>query len=442
MGTPTHRLLDGGNLSIPDIDTFHEMYSKCVLKNERIYAVALKTTPVFRMFFDMDIHIVDVSCVTKEWFLRLGKYVYSTLSELFDESITYKDTKMLMCTADLKQVRKNGVDCHKCGVHIHFPDIHLTVEMACRVRAAVAQKLANNFVTDGPTSWEDDVDETVYASNGLRMLYSRKSGRCTKCTSNTRDGCQYCFGQGKVDEGRAYTPLYTMVQSTEGQLQTLHEGVTDAADVLRYVSETCIRSHRSTPSHTFNESPPCWFEDPYAPSLLCQPAEDQEGQVKKKKRRVLTEGVSDVESSLSNKQTLTATECATISDWMNKMVRRKQLPKQYKGVKIPTAFSFTTNSGRSHLIARLDSQYCMNIGREHSTNTVYLEVNFCLKRAYMKCYCRCNTTEGRRKRNAKDEIMRCKEYRSDPIEIRDLALSLDSPTVEHEDDAVMFDGFC
>ena len=65
----------------------------------------------------------------------------------------------------------------------------------------------------------------------------------------------------------------------------------------------------------------------------------------------------------------------------------------------------------------------MNIGREHATNTVYVLFNLLTNRACLKCYCRCQTTEGRRT-VVNGKVQMCKDYSSLPLDCTSMKLSI------------------
>lgn len=414
---PTHRLLDGGNLSVKNMNSFYESYARAVMHGEKVYVVELKTEPVFKMFFDADIHTTED--LHDAWYERFSKYVMGAVSELFSESISSEDIEVIVCKAESKSTKKNGVQCTKHGLHVVCPTISVDREMALRIRNAVVQKLSNNLNYMGPTGWEDDIDEVVYGANGLRMPFSHKMMRC-KCSLKERDGCERCFGKGTVDEGRPYLPL---LKINGNMIIEPYSNITTLEGVLYFVQQSSIRSTHVLPSHKFNAMPPCWFEDP---DVL---------QVTKtiytsKKRKSFSEGYAAVESTLHDKLNLAPEDIHQINMLIQKLVRKRILPKQYKNVEIPSAFSFTRNGLRSNIICRLNSQFCMNIGRDHTTNTVYLELNTNTQQGFLRCYCRCDTTEGRRKIDFKGNVLKCKDYKSDPIDIRELKLTSFCSTTE------------
>ena len=401
----THYLLDGGKLVVP-IDQeaeFLRRYAAFIHQGGRAFVVSRRSYPVFCMFFDFDVHVTDIQ--PAEWFEAIAKYVLSAVKEMMEAS---EDLYLLLCATDVKRTTKAGVECVKHGIHIHIPLLHVTKATAQVLRTAVVQKLANNLgeraCPAGPTTWAEDVDAAVFEGNGLRILFSRKLITCPTCKNRSRDGCGTCLGEGRTDEGRAYTPLIKIDENFRTHALT-------GACALEMLRETSIRSARTTESHAQRSTPPCWLE---MPDLLVAPA--------KKSRRAaksfndvghLQEGVADVESSLRDKADLTEEQLSSIRKWIAKEVRNGRLPKAYSGVDVK-GFTFSVFGSRCMAFVRLASSYCANIGREHATNTVYLEFDGRSQLCYCKCFCRCDTVEGRLSRNSAGRPVRCKEYRSTP----------------------------
>lgn len=412
----THNLLDGGELSVPDSEhnNFLKVCAECICDGEKLYIVEQRSHPGYYLFFDLDIFLFETLDDTKsnDLYLKLCKLIVATINELFDD--TLQQFEINCSVANHKQTKKHQKDCYKYGVHITSPSIVVNKNKMLKVREAVVQKLQNNLEKQGPTSWDEDIDKVVYESSGFRMNFSRKGGRC-KCTQKQRDMCEKCEGTGKVDEGRPYMPLFTMDNTYSYTLyQTNPEALTFdfVYDILK---KTSIRTTQETNVH-FNQTPPSWFED----TTLFKPPE---GLIITPKKRKLTEGVDSVECKLENKIELSADDLHSFNKWFHSMCNKKQLPQQYKGIYVTRAFSFTNNNVRSNIIARIDSQYCMNIGREHATNTVYMLINTLTKRAVMKCYCRCETTEGRRS-VIRGKTQMCKDFSSSSIDASELKLNI------------------
>ena len=404
----THYLLDGGKLVVPDSDeaAFLSTYADYVSKGGRAYVVSRRSYPVFRMFFDLDVHLTDSP--PEGWHERLGKYILGVVQELFDDT---EDQTLIICATDIKQATKAGRECIKNGIHVHFPNLHVTRETACFIREAVIQKLCNHMgerpSPSGPTTWHDDVDAAVFAGNGLRLLYSRKMIICPTCKSRGKEGCITCLGVGRVDEGRAYTPLFRI----NHQFQT--ENI-ESSDMKSMLIETSIRSTRQESSHALRPTPPCWMEIPDLTSGR-RPRDNK----RRRSTTGLNEGHQEFESNIVEKQPVTSDTLDMIKKWIARQAKTGLLPKQYSGVDID-AFTCVVSGSRSLAFVKLSSCFCSNIAREHATNTTYLEVDGRSQLCYQKCFCRCDTTEGRRVRTASGKIMRCSEYRSTPCSSSEL----------------------
>lgn len=450
--TATHNLMDGGELCVPDADddveTFRHLYARAVCANEPIFVVEQRSRPVYRLFFDIDAHLFQPPEDVCAWHVSVCRYICGTLGELFGDCVAH--FRMLYCVAAPKQHRKNQHDCVKYGAHVVVPDLHVDKPMMLRVREAVVQKLQNNFPRAGPTTWADDIDEAVYDSCGLRMLFSHKSARC-KCRASERAACDRCGGSGRIDEARPYTPLFWMDSSfVADHAVAVRAGPAadpEAADepaakdaaadsardaeflrVLELLRASSIRSTRSAPNVRFNAALPSWFEDASglfgpSPSALGGGAR-RNGTKRRAPALTLTEGVLDVETSLPDRAVLGAADADKLGAWFEQQVRRGALPKEYRGVRVAPAFSYTQHGTRCHVIGRVDSQYCMNIGRTHATNTVYVHLNLSTGLASMRCYCRCETTEGRRT-IVDGRVQMCKQYQSAPIDCSEIGIRLD-----------------
>merc|ERR1712070_87594 len=240
--TNTHFLMDNGKLCVNDEEKFHDLYAQYIEQGGNAYVVALKT-PIFKLFFDFDIHLLDHP--DQSLSVKIAKYVLSTIKELF---LDLGDCSLIICGAETKNTKKNGIECIKYGLHFHIPTLHVSVQTALKVRIAVIQKLSNNMgekpCLNGPTTWEEDVDTAVFEKNGLRMPYSRKMTNCHGCKAK-RGGCELCLFNGKIDEGREYKPTY-MIKSDF----SLHD--ISNTTIREVIELTSIRSKDTVESHTLN----------------------------------------------------------------------------------------------------------------------------------------------------------------------------------------------
>ena len=400
----THTLMDRGSLYVPyeKINDFICTYGQYVASGGKAYVVELKTPGIFRMFFDLDIHLLEHP--PSDFPVKIAKYVKSTISELFLDLVP----TVIICETDNKKTKKNGVACIKCGIHLHIPELHVSAEVAKTIRTAVVQKLSNNMgerpCPQGPTTWEEDVDSAVFEGSGLRMPYSRKMVPCAAC-KKSKDGCSTCLGTRQVDEGRAYRPTY-MVKDDYSVAHIAHQAIVET------LKQTSIRSDRLTMSHELNSTPPCWLE---MPSLLTE-RKPKRAKLTKDQWSSIDEGHADVEHSITGKEKLGKDTIHEVQNWFQKLSRAGLINKEYKNSEIYDGFSFLSNETRSQCIVKIGSQFCQNISREHNSNTVYMHINGDTKQAFIKCFCRCNTTEGRITRCRRGNIVKCLDYRSLPID--------------------------
>lgn len=419
----THYCMDGAKLRVPHAreDAFLQLYAAHIANGGLAYVIAKKTSPVFRLFFDFDLHLLELP--HDGWYEEIVRTLLDVVDEVYEGADAMH---AIVCTTDHKQDEKKGVACTKVGVHVHLPELHTTREDALFVRTALVQKLCNRFgerpSRDGPTTWDEDVDERVLSlSTGLRLNYSRKLVPCPACTrrqcaqaagisrQDIKDTCERCLGslvRGKIDEGRAYVARFRVERG--GQSRCLAD-----EPMISVLRECNIRSTLLEPSHRRRETPPCWLEMPaFARGV-------------KRTRRVMgtiTEGHDAAEAGLHDRLSAGAEVEAQVARWIQKQAAAGRAPKEYRRVDVSAAFLFAKQQGgaRTVLYARMNSQFCANIGRAHTSNTVYLELDRRNKVACFKCYCRCKTQEGRVTRAPSGRVLMCSEYRSVPMPAAEL----------------------
>ena len=82
----------------------------------------------------------------------------------------------------------------------------------------------------------------------------------------------------------------------------------------------------------------------------------------------------------------------------------KKIDKEYENIKMTKKVKF----GEYICISTM-SKYCTNIGKEHKNNKVYFVIDPD-QNIYQKCFCKCDTTEGRK-------YGRCSEYKSKKVRV-------------------------
>jgi len=202
---PTHLFLDGGRAAVPDefAGTFLNMYTRSVLKGEKVYAVELKTA-LFKLFMD-----VDAQFARKEDADDMYSFFVS-LDALAATFFPGHQRRVIVCAAPPKT---NNDGTIKLGFHLHWPGVVTNSPIALAFRAHALEELKQCPGT--LNSLEDVLDACVFKANGLRMVYS-----------------------GKVDEYRAYTPVAEIL---EGVVEVVQPDL-NAAERRQYVHDLSLRT--------------------------------------------------------------------------------------------------------------------------------------------------------------------------------------------------------
>jgi hypothetical protein len=371
----THLMMDGGRLAVPDdqAGAFLNIYfASVVIRKEKLSIVEVKT-PVFRLFFDLDIRFKNGAHGIQRTISKLCKIIWehvttdffvldandmalerpgstcslATAGTVASEGSGSGDiTRMIVCQAPSK-VETSGrgddaVESVKHGVHVVFPGIFVNSPIALACREALLEKLPEAFLdechdpcTDSSTestastsgfanptnSWDSIVDDSVFRGSGLRLIFSGK-------------------GRG---EDRAYVPRFEI--DRYGDIRTCQ---LDTAAVKReYIHDTSLR--------VFHER-----------LTLCAAGEHEIAD---------QPGVHSMGGCVIG----TGTSINMYQEAIPKL--RELLPAVYKDTRFLKAFV------TSHAVMiKTASRYCMNKKGEHRTSTVYLCVT---KRGVcQKCYCR------------------------------------------------------
>jgi len=352
-GQTTHLLMDGsGKLCVPDTQAglfLNVYFTAAVVRGESVSVVEQKS-PVFRLFFDLDIRLPDSTdhgmvirrlstsiwkFVSRDFFIleSTGTSMSDTVSDTTNSSESTRD-RMIICTAPLKLERPGVV---KAGCHLVFPYIYVNSPIALKCRegllhvidslyASIPQSTSAQSVTQSVhesdddvcdavpakplNSWRDVVDDSVYRGSGLRMIWSHK-GR---------------------HEARAYVPVYN-IDCVSG----LTDVVCDSLTVKReYVHDCSIRT-------TMGVLTPCrggehHIADDLNGHMMCGASVSGRSQ----SMEIYSEAIQDIE---------------------------RALPSVYKGIRFLKAF-VTPNT----VYLKTNSRYCLNVHREHRTSTIYIAV--------------------------------------------------------------------
>lgn len=184
--TTTHTLMSGGIISIPDeqYQDFLHLYSREIGKNKSLTFSELRSTPVSKMYFDVD--LLDEDKLGCDFTITLASTIQSVIRRYYTEKEGFKGEERtflcVVCTTSPKSVIKDGAHLTKNGFHIIFPFLNIDLEKAYQLRYNVVYELervvGKRKIPSNP--WADAIDKAPY-KGGLKMCGSFKMVTCDKC---------------------------------------------------------------------------------------------------------------------------------------------------------------------------------------------------------------------------------------------------------------------
>ena len=416
---PTHLLMDCGRLYIPDtqMSYFYKHLASDIKRGVKNYIIE-RRTPIFKFHIDIDVFDKEETSyeIIKDWILDVQK-----IMKEFYPKLSSAQRCVIVCTTDIKRnAIKLGKVFVKVGVHLIWPNIYTNQEYALTLRKAFIQKLEEKHGKRPKWNiWEDVFDDTVYTQNGLRMVGCSKMQRCKPCRgrANAEGICpdDKCNGSGLIDQGR----IYQVTDVIDGSGITVDKVLkTLEGDPLKLVLTTSIRT---TETNANKQTYPEWFD----PNFF----EHNDNLFKNNKKKTFyrnTTSLTPEDSAgakrlhLDNKQKLELDDerFENIQWWFKQkdLPLDSELPEVYRNIQIIDVYVCKGNDESIYYIVRTNCAFCLNYGKEHASNTIYFIIN--KYGLYQKCFCRCDTTEGR-----KDGL--CKDFRSGAYMIpQDILLDL------------------
>ena len=379
----THLLLNGGMLRIEDNEEFLRLYAKDLRLGFKHYICEIKT-PIFKLFSDLD--FFEEAELSNEYLLQVLTEIQNVVCEFFKVK-----SNLIVCTTDSKKVNVHGAEYTKTGVHLIWDNLYVTKLTALHLRKAIIQKLQVKF-DERPAynTWSEVVDLTVYDANGLRMIGSRKMTECGVCKRSktklcSNPACVAMFsGARKVDEGRAYRPTIVLNADCNENTELLKSL---QSDTLEMVKTTSIRISGA------DESPfefPTWYE-------VCVDPGKRPRKLKTKQFQPPSKEDQDGLNQLKPKKGIPSSDSRFIQ--LQSFIK-KEMPSVFQTTHL---LDLHECANGAYYVARTNSHFCMNVNREHSSNTIYFYIDMLC--VYQKCFCRCETSEGR-------QFGYCRDYRS------------------------------
>ena len=336
----SHVLMDGGVLSVPfdKLNIFYEKYIEAINNGEKLFVVEQKSEK-YNFFVDLD--------YKGEESLTLGEI--KEICKIICDKVKRHSGKD--CLISVAPPKKSGTKM-KTGVHLNWPGLIVDQSSAIALREHILIALTK---AKGSYNWADIVDAAVYGSvtrkakgSGFRMPWSLKLVKHDACGGQ---GCAECGGKKKVEQ-LAYLPIFLY---KTGPLSTLLNTKQDPdVEILKM---SAVRT--DLPQNTVIEPP----------------------------STVVKEG------SFSNAQTKDEIHNDELKNLLEAFVRKNMESQEQ---------AYITKMFRHNdtYLVSTTSKYCENLKREHGSNHVWFFVSG--KIIAQKCFCRCETLQGRRDGFCKD----------------------------------------
>lgn len=356
----THLLLDNGRYHVEEgkMDRFQNLLAQAI-RDDNVLCITENHTTVFPMYVDVDLK-VPAPALDDDAVARMARVMNAQVQRFFEDR--HEPFKCVVCT------KKEGVAAtatedgrFKHGVHLHWPDLLVTIDRALELRASMVAGLEReDWSVDLCTSevaWDEVVDEGVY-SGGLRMVGAPKARKCPKCKAVRNTPCDVCCGNnnGHVIDA----------QSKYGLRMVLLGGVVDAdaraslaANLVRLVKATSVRAPKTA------EETPGYQRYVGAP-------------VVSRKRKAAA-----VEAKYRRRPEVT--DPAVMRILQKQVARHSPL---YANARLRV---FTDGVTYKVSLSGEGGTYCLNKEGDHTSQNVWMEV--CKHRgehaSRMRCYCRC-----------------------------------------------------
>jgi len=339
--------MDGGVLSVPfdRLDDFYKKYVEAVNTGEQIFVVEQKTE-IFNFFVDLD-YKSDASLS----FVRI-----EYLTKLICDKVTLLGGKN--CLISVAKPKKVADDKIKTGVHMNWENFPVNQRAAVSLRGHILRLLKIGDDED----WDNIVDSSVYGNpetgtkgSGFRLPWSHKKGKHVDCNGK---GCTGCDKTGKLTEVE-YLPLFQYISGNPFSILNKISFLDPTVELLKAAT---IRTTETV-------------------SVKIVEPENTISTIKKSEGKFTR---AQTKCEISNQE---------ISILLETFIR--QYLEGQKNVRINKIFKHD-----SIYLVGTNSSYCENIKRSHNSNHIWFLVSeTCIQQ---KCFCKCETLQGRRDGFCKD----------------------------------------
>jgi len=340
--------MDGGVLSVPfdRLDEFYVKYVEAVNSGEQIFVVEQKTD-TFNFFVDIDYK--SSGPLSMERIEHLARTIC-------DRVAGFGGKGCLVSVAKPKKVANNKI---KTGVHLNWEGYTVDQKAAVALRGHILNFLK---IEDPNENWDEIVDKSVYGNpetgtkgSGFRLPWSHKKGKHNECGGK---GCVVCGNTGKLTEG-SYLPVFRYLYGTPFSM-LMRVSQDPSVELLKAAT---VRTTEPVPNVV-----------PESTSSSLPTLKKSEGKFSRAQTKNEV-GDQEIQSRLE-------TFIRMYLDGQGSM----RINKIFKH---DSAYLIGTNSS-----------YCENLGRSHNSNHVWFVANeTCV---YQRCFCTCETLQGRKNGFCKD----------------------------------------
>ena len=294
------------------------------------------------------IFVVEQKTPIYNYFLDIdyvsGEALELTDIEIYAQSIhqRVREFKDVPCIVSVAEPKPKGSKI-KTGVHLNFPGLLVDKVRANYLMNHIIQHLSQIHYS---IDWSKCIDPVVYGSldtdsqgSGFRMIWSHKR--------NTA---------GKVES--EYLPIMFLSG--------------DKVESIPVVNPPKLELLKLTTVRTQNETP-----NVEIPELILKPSKKLEG-------------------GFTARQTK-----SEFGDYDLRCDLETFINKNLTGQSISRVLKIYSASNNNYLVST-DSKYCENLKRSHNSNHVWFFICGKDKTICQKCFCRCDTTEGRKHGYCKD----------------------------------------
>ena len=358
-----------------------------------------------RMYFDYDLEFDEFPC--EEFWRKMEEIEKREIRRFFpDKDPSDRVFLSTVATSGVIDVAdSDGVARLKAGIHVYYPNLFVTEDMALYMSTAVLSACKTKWPKE-EGHWEKIIDQKVYApTRGLRWVWQFKAKPCDACklarggaASNKKRGrgdwCDVCDNLGRAPDTSAtmYAPLYRV----DGNCA--REAIKPACRQMPTVELLCECSLRAV----FSMEPTSGF-------VLYPGAEPVPTLNISSKRGGCANDVSVVVHSRQPARSRANVE--VIAEGCNQHAILQNLIRRmnpiYKEVCIKGASRTPTSKSVKYTVQvrGVGSGHCMNKGGSHHSAHVYFIVT--KVGIAQKCWCSCPVvrTAG----------VACKEYESPPL---------------------------